>query len=164
MTLDERVPVDPNAADLEALGLLPGVGPVLAERMIAARPFETFQDLTRVRGIGATTVARWQPLLALPSADAPAQPEPEDAAVAGAAEGFAAKVEPVAAPDVAAEPSVEAEDEEPEPPVEAEDEELERPDQASAEEPPTLREAMPLAADERRPRPATRWRRYARLQ
>jgi hypothetical protein len=89
MTLDDREPLDPNTADAEALCLLPGLGLVLAERLIAARPFETLQDLTRVRGIGAASVERWQSLLALSSSAVEPQSELEP---------LSTKVEPGAAP------------------------------------------------------------------
>ena len=60
-------PTDLNratAADLEAL---PGIGPVLAERIVASRaqagPFASVDDLKRVRGIGPATTARLRPLV-----------------------------------------------------------------------------------------------------
>ena len=49
-----------SAAELEAL---PGVGPKLAERIIAARPFRSVRDLDRVRGVGAKSLARLSPLV-----------------------------------------------------------------------------------------------------
>jgi hypothetical protein len=85
MNLDERAPIDPNSADQETLCLLPGVGPVLAERLIAARPFETLADLTRVPGIGAAAVERWSSFLALPSALEPHSGEAESEDVRDAA-------------------------------------------------------------------------------
>ena len=122
MTLDERAPIDPNTADAETLCLLPGVGPVLAERIIAARPFETLPDLTRVSGIGAAALERWRAFLALPSTEEPAVDSGAaevtaaldgaaersdsvdgDAAHDGATKRLAAKVEPVVPPDVPAE-------------------------------------------------------------
>ena len=53
--------VDVNSADTELLESLPGIGPALASRIIAERErraFATLDDLTRVRGIGSTTVGR----------------------------------------------------------------------------------------------------------
>lgn len=44
--------VDPNTADLTELQALPGVGPALAARIAAARPFRDAEDLRRVAGIG----------------------------------------------------------------------------------------------------------------
>lgn len=44
--------VDVNAASLRLLETLPGVGPVMAERIVAGRPFHTVDDLGRVAGIG----------------------------------------------------------------------------------------------------------------
>ena len=44
--------VDLNTADLTALEGLPGIGPVLAQKIIDARPFKSVDDLTRVSGIG----------------------------------------------------------------------------------------------------------------
>ncbi|GDX81232.1 hypothetical protein LBMAG42_30430 [Deltaproteobacteria bacterium] len=49
-----------SAAELEGL---PGVGPKLAERIIAARPFRSVRDLDRVRGVGAKSLARLSPLV-----------------------------------------------------------------------------------------------------
>jgi competence ComEA-like helix-hairpin-helix protein len=45
-------PVDLNLASLDELASLDGVGPKLAERIAAARPFATVDDVGRVRGIG----------------------------------------------------------------------------------------------------------------
>lgn len=47
-----------NSAAFEQLLLLPGVGPVTAERIIAARPFPVIEDLLRVKGIGDKTLER----------------------------------------------------------------------------------------------------------
>ena len=64
MAENERHIIDPNAAEAEALSELPGIGPVLAQRIIDARPFDRPEDLTRVRGIGPSILARLQPYLA----------------------------------------------------------------------------------------------------
>jgi competence ComEA-like helix-hairpin-helix protein len=51
-----------NRADAGALRALPGIGPVLAERIVAHRsrhgPFETLDDLRAVRGIGPRLIER----------------------------------------------------------------------------------------------------------
>ncbi|CAN5175840.1 hypothetical protein BH20VER2_BH20VER2_00150 [soil metagenome] len=44
--------LDVNAASLEQLVALKGLGPVLAERIIAARPFKSADELQNVKGIG----------------------------------------------------------------------------------------------------------------
>jgi hypothetical protein len=57
--------IDLNNAQMEALRTLPGVGPALAERMMAARPFESIEDLRKVSGIGPALFERLAPLLTL---------------------------------------------------------------------------------------------------
>lgn len=47
-----------SQADLEAL---PGVGPVLAGRILAARPYRSLADLDAVKGIGPATLKKLQP-------------------------------------------------------------------------------------------------------
>jgi competence ComEA-like helix-hairpin-helix protein len=53
-------------ASPDSLDLLPGVGPVLATRLVAARrehgPFRTWDDVDRVRGIGPKTIERLKAL------------------------------------------------------------------------------------------------------
>ncbi len=55
--------IDLNTADSRELVLLPGVGPVLAKRIIENRDrlgqFQSVDDLDRVHGIGQKTIARW---------------------------------------------------------------------------------------------------------
>jgi competence ComEA-like helix-hairpin-helix protein len=59
--------IDVNAADTHDLVLLPGVGPKLAERIVAERTsrggFARVEDLRQVRGIGPATFARLLPLV-----------------------------------------------------------------------------------------------------
>ncbi|MBN1667207.1 MAG: helix-hairpin-helix domain-containing protein [Anaerolineales bacterium] len=52
----ERIAI--NTAPLEELTSLPGVGATLAERIIAARPFQDAADLRRVSGIGPAMMER----------------------------------------------------------------------------------------------------------
>lgn len=60
-------PVDLNSATLEQLDGLPGVGPVLAKRIIDWRAahgrFSSVDDLTEVSGIGERTLADLRPLV-----------------------------------------------------------------------------------------------------
>jgi len=62
---DESWSIDPNHADRESLIRLPGVGPVLADRILEDRtqngPFRSPEDLCRVKGIGARTLERLRP-------------------------------------------------------------------------------------------------------
>jgi competence protein ComEA len=59
--------LDLNQADVAALTTLPGVGPALAERIVAHRQqvgrFASLDDLMRVRGIGPALVERLRPLV-----------------------------------------------------------------------------------------------------
>ena len=48
----EADPVNINTASLEALDSLPGIGPSLAQAIVAGRPYSTVEDLLRVQGIG----------------------------------------------------------------------------------------------------------------
>lgn len=54
-------PVSLNSADAARLETLPGIGPVLAERIVADReahgPFASVADIARVPGVGAAIVA-----------------------------------------------------------------------------------------------------------
>lgn len=52
-------PVNLNSASLEELQTLPGVGEVLAQRIVEARPFSSLEDVKRVSGIGDKTVENW---------------------------------------------------------------------------------------------------------
>ncbi|MEZ4651138.1 MAG: helix-hairpin-helix domain-containing protein [Candidatus Eisenbacteria bacterium] len=59
-----------DLATAEDLTSLPGIGPALAARIVAAReeaPFRTVEDLRRVKGIGAKTLERLRPHLSVES-------------------------------------------------------------------------------------------------
>jgi comEA protein len=62
--------VDLNAADASALEALPGVGPVLAARIVAHReengPFSTVEDLLDVPGIGEAKLAAMRDAISAP--------------------------------------------------------------------------------------------------
>ncbi|MEE1787952.1 ComEA family DNA-binding protein [Streptomyces sp. SP17BM10] len=64
-----KQPVSLNRATLEQLDTLPGVGPTLAQRILAFRTshgsFRTLDQLRQVSGIGARTYAELRPLLTL---------------------------------------------------------------------------------------------------
>jgi competence protein ComEA len=53
--------VEINSATFEELQKLPGIGPKLAERIIAHRPYQTPKDLDAVPGIGPATLKRLEP-------------------------------------------------------------------------------------------------------
>lgn len=58
--------LDPNTAPVDSLELLPGIGPVLAERIVEAREEARFvnrPDLMRVKGIGPVLYERLEPYL-----------------------------------------------------------------------------------------------------
>lgn len=66
--------VDLNLATYEELQQLPGVGPKLAERILARRPFLSPDELTGVPGIGSKTLERLRPLVRVSSNPPPAKP------------------------------------------------------------------------------------------
>ncbi len=53
--------LDLNTASLEALQDIPGIGIVLAKRIVAARPFGRADDLRKVKGVGAKRFAELRP-------------------------------------------------------------------------------------------------------
>jgi len=65
--LTARFEVDINAADCPELMQVPGIGPTLAQRIVASRqtdgPFASPTDLRRVRGIGKKVFEQIRPYL-----------------------------------------------------------------------------------------------------
>jgi DNA uptake protein ComE-like DNA-binding protein/endonuclease YncB( thermonuclease family) len=57
----EKTTVNINIASQQQLEDLPGIGPVLAQRIIAARPFKSADDLRVVKGIGDTRYQKLRP-------------------------------------------------------------------------------------------------------
>ena len=51
-------PIDPNTATVDEIMLLPGVGEVLAERIVEGRPYKSVEELRRVPGVGEKVFAR----------------------------------------------------------------------------------------------------------
>jgi competence ComEA-like helix-hairpin-helix protein len=78
---DPLARVDPNTAALAELQTLPGVGPALAARIAAARPFRDAEDLRRVPGIGPAALDAMRDRLTFEVAAGTAEP-----AAAGAEE------------------------------------------------------------------------------
>jgi DNA uptake protein ComE-like DNA-binding protein len=58
-------PLDVNRASEGELGDLPGVGPALAARIVAARPFASVDELRRVPGMRRALLDRVRPRLAV---------------------------------------------------------------------------------------------------
>ena len=52
-----------NEATFEEVQRLPSIGPKLAERIMANRPFHTVEDLLKVGGVGTKTLERLRPLV-----------------------------------------------------------------------------------------------------
>lgn len=65
--LSEVAPVDLNAATAAQLETLPGIGPVLAARIVVDRadngPFSSLEDLARVPGVGPASIERLRGLV-----------------------------------------------------------------------------------------------------
>ena len=65
--------IEINKAGFEALTLLPGIGPVIAKRILTRRnnegPFERAEDLLSVRGIGVKKFAKIEKLIVMGNLD-----------------------------------------------------------------------------------------------
>lgn len=80
------LPIDLNHAEAAVLEILPGIGPARARSIVRERqhrPFETIEDLERVRGIGPATVAGLRGWLELGTHPHPALPEAAPSARSG---------------------------------------------------------------------------------
>jgi competence protein ComEA len=58
-----REKVNLNTASQAELESLPRVGPALAERIIAGRPYRNLEDLDKIRGIGPGLLDQLRPLV-----------------------------------------------------------------------------------------------------
>jgi competence ComEA-like helix-hairpin-helix protein len=74
--------IDPNTADVATLAALPTIGEKRAKDIVAYRdkfhrdgrrglPFERIEDLLKIQGIGAATIAQLKPYLLFPQLDRP---------------------------------------------------------------------------------------------
>lgn len=88
--------VNLNNAQLDELRTLPGVGSSLAERIIAARPFESIEEIRRVSGVGPALFERLAPMLTLKPS------EPPDGEIQAEAEDVPPPAESEPAPEVEA--------------------------------------------------------------
>jgi competence protein ComEA len=97
-------PVNLNTATSEELQLVPGIGPVTAEKILQMRksygPFKSVDDLTAIRGIGPKRLEKMRKYLtvgkSLPAKNAPAQPQrPQAAPVAPSMPGNSSQKNPV---------------------------------------------------------------------
>ena len=55
--------INVNTATLAELEALPGVGPVIARRIVEGRPYRSVDDLARVKGIGKKRLEEIRPLV-----------------------------------------------------------------------------------------------------
>jgi hypothetical protein len=83
MNQENQPGIDINSADEATLTELQGVGRRLAKRIIQARPFDSIDDLRRVRGISERDVERLRPSLTIsgvtdPLEEIKAEVEPEE--------------------------------------------------------------------------------------
>jgi len=57
--------VDLNTAGKEKLVVIKGIGPTLADRIIAGRPYKTIDDLLKVKGLGSKNLEKIRPYVVI---------------------------------------------------------------------------------------------------
>ena len=77
MSEREELLINPNSASAEDLVQLPGVGEVLAQRIIESRPYAQAEEMLRVPGLGETTLARMTASLTFEEESKPTVEAPE---------------------------------------------------------------------------------------
>ena len=77
MSEREDLLINPNSASVEDLVLLPGVGEVLAQRIIESRPYAQAEEMLRVPGLGEATLARMTASLTFEEESKPTVEAPE---------------------------------------------------------------------------------------
>ena len=87
-------PVDLNLADQKALESLPGIGPALAKKIMEGRPFQSVDDLSRVKGMSKSKIAAIKDKVTVTAA------KPQPAPIAPAAKPQATPVPPAAKPEL----------------------------------------------------------------
>jgi|SRR5579864_2600248 len=91
-----RGPVDLNNADVREIETLPGIGPVLAEAIVKDRPFKSFADLERVRGLGKAKIEALNGRVKFGTTEAPTTEKAEPAPAAKAKSSRTEKKSPPA--------------------------------------------------------------------
>ena len=66
---DQPKPVDLNSASVDELAKIPGIGPAIASRIEARRPYQSIEELKTVPGIGGTLLEQIRTYLYLSGAD-----------------------------------------------------------------------------------------------
>jgi len=51
-------PLDLNRASISKLETLPGIGPETAKAIVKGRPYQTIEDLGKIKGIGPATIEK----------------------------------------------------------------------------------------------------------
>jgi competence protein ComEA len=102
-------PVDLNLADQKALESLPGIGPALAKKIMEGRPYQSVDDLSRIKGLNKAKIDAIKDKVAVTAAkpakptSAPAAAKPQPAPAPPAATPQAAPAPAPAKPAPAAE-------------------------------------------------------------